>query len=123
MDEEEQVLGVLKQCSICDDKTLHVDGVCQSHKIIRRKKQPRPPQAPARTPPRRGRVRLYVSIALALALVGLLGAVHVVHGNRGIHVCWKDGWSLSDTLVDLDDVQANKPTDTKLLDALDKCLD
>ncbi len=38
-DDEEQVIGLLVRCEVCGEKTLHVDGVCQDHKIVRRRNQ------------------------------------------------------------------------------------
>lgn len=43
-------------------------------------------------------------LVLSAILVIVAGFVHVVHGGDvGLTVCAKDGWSLSDTFVDLDD--------------------
>src|SRR5258705_7212668 len=114
--EEEQIVGVLKRCSICEEKTLHVEGVCQSHKILRTvrtsparatpaTRATRAPSKPARKRP----WRTWISMVLVVALVVLLGAVHIVHGgNSGLHLCWKDGWTLGDTFVDLEDIKASK---------------
>lgn len=56
-------------------------------------------------PKRRGYLSVKVSTAvLAAVLIVIVGFVHVVHGGGvGLTVCEKDGWSLSDTFVDLDD--------------------
>lgn len=119
MSEEEQVVGVLKRCPVCDEKTLHKDGVCQEHKVIRRKKRkPAPPRAAAPPPPpppvAPPQSRIFgrlVSLIVLGGLVYLFGAVHVLHGDRtGLRVCWKDGWTLSHTLIDSDDKTADKAT-------------
>jgi hypothetical protein len=139
-EEEEQVLGVLKRCPVCDEKTLHVGGVCQDHKVVRRKKQraagqavasaaparrraPAPAPAPAPPPPKkRGYLGRFVSLLVLGGLIYLFGALHVVHGDAsGLRVCWKDGWSLADTIVNSDDVAAKKPFDKKVLSALATC--
>lgn len=63
--------------------------------------------------------RLILAVAAAL-LVWLYGAIHVVHGEKvGLATCWKVGWSLGDTFVDLDQVKDS--SSPKVLDALDHC--
>ena len=120
---DEEVLGVLKRCEICEEKTLHVDGVCQSHRIVRRKRtRPKaPPPAPPPPPPRSRLGFRIVTILIALALIGVFGAVHVLHGSSGYHVCWKDGWTFANTIVDLDEVKAKKPIPPKVLHAIEQC--
>jgi hypothetical protein len=52
------------------------------------------------------RIRLSVVVALVVIVAIILGAgfVHIVHGGAvGLTVCTKDGWSLTDTFVDIDD--------------------
>ena len=118
-DDEEQVVGVLKLCPVCGEKTVHVDGVCRDHKVIRRRKVG-PPAATAtatatattsrprakQPPPKRkatSRLRYLVGGVLIAAVVGGAGFFHVVHGRDiRIHLCAKYGWSLADTVVDLD---------------------
>lgn len=139
-DDEEQVLGVLERCDVCESKTLHVDGVCQEHKIVRRRKRPAPVsdsplagaiqsrregiaaerRADAEAAAKRsgGGVRNLVMLLVVGGLIWLMGATHVLHGDKsGIAFCWKAGWSLSDTLVDTD-----KPvTEQRVIDALAGC--
>lgn len=44
------------------------------------------------------------TLVLAGVLLIVAGFTHVVYGGSvGLTVCAKDGWSLSDTFVDLDD--------------------
>lgn len=138
-DDEEQVIGVLARCETCDEKTLHVDGVCQDHKIVRRRrKRPegvvgalesrragiaaeRAADEAKRRARRSGGVRNVVMFVVAGGLIWLLGATHVLHGDAsGIAFCWKSGWSLSDTLVDTDKL-ASEPPPKKVLDALAAC--
>lgn len=137
-DDEEQVLGVLARCDVCGSKTLHVDGVCQDHKIVRRRKKPAPISSPIAgafesrragiaaerradaeaNANRSGGLRNLVMLLVFGGLIWLMGATHVLHGDRsGIAFCWKASWSLGDTLVDTD-----KPvTDQKVADALAAC--
>jgi hypothetical protein len=140
-DDEEQVIGVLSRCEVCGEKTLHVDGVCQDHKIVRRrKKTPKPVDAPpvgaletrraklaaeraadeAAKAARAGRggFRRLVMLLVLGGLIWLMGATHILHGDKsGIAFCWKSSWSLADTLVDTD-----KPvTERKVIDALAAC--
>lgn len=138
-DDEEQVLGVLVRCEVCGEKTLHVDGVCQDHKIVRRRRKPAPAfvepigalesrraklaaekaadeaAAAARSG---GGLRRVFALVLIGGLIWLMGETHVLHGGKsGIAFCWKSGWSLSDTLVDTD-----KPvTEPKVIEALAAC--
>lgn len=43
-------------------------------------------------------------VVLLAILIVVAGFVHIVHGGGvGLAVCEKDGWSLSDTFVDVDD--------------------
>ncbi|MGE0547596.1 MAG: hypothetical protein AB7O24_04360 [Kofleriaceae bacterium] len=45
-----------------------------------------------------------MTFVLLAVLVFLVGRVHFVYGGDvGFKACGKDGWSLSDTFVDLDD--------------------
>jgi len=44
------------------------------------------------------------SVLVVLGLVVVIGFVHIVHGGGvGLDVCAKDGWSIGDTFVDVDD--------------------
>ncbi len=65
---------------------------------------PPPPPAP-RAASERGVVKIRVFTLIVGGLLLLItGFTHVVYGgNVGITVCAKDGWSLGDTFVDLDD--------------------
>ncbi len=127
MADEEEVVGVLKRCAICEARTVHVDGVCRSHRVIRRRKaRPRAaaPVAPPPAPPpkRTSWVRRVISVLVIGALVYGFGAVHVVHGDHtGLRACWKTGWTFADTLVDSDAVAAHQVTNRAVLDALAKC--
>lgn len=111
MSEEEQVVGVMKQCGVCEGKTLHVDGVCREHRGIARVSAVPPPLPTTPTVGTTGIVREgrhikvpILTVLLLGVLVAVVGDVHVVHGGgAGLHVCQKDGWSLGDTFVDLDD--------------------
>ncbi len=133
--DEEQVVGVLKLCPVCGEKTVHVNGVCRDHKVIRRRKVAMAPTAPPaatprprskQPPPKRkptSKLRYIVGGALIAAFVVGAGFFHVVHGSSiRIHLCAKYGWSLADTLVDLD---ANPPGPTRHATqvgvALDEC--
>jgi hypothetical protein len=156
---DEQVVGVLKWCEACGEKTVHVNGVCRDHRVVRRRKQPLGARAAAilanptaamrsavedrraglaaeaaqekarkkakakRAAERRNKVRTVVGLVVVAAVVVAIGFMHVVHGtNLSIHVCAKYGWSLSDTIVDVDDYPAG-PTrhDTRVGVALDQC--
>lgn len=137
-DDEEQVLGLLVRCEVCGEKTLHVDGVCQDHKVVRRRRKPAADLAPVGALESRraklaaeraadekaaaarsgGKVRRVVAFLVLGGLIWLMGATHVLHGDKsGIAFCWKSDWSLSDTLVDTD-----KPvTEPKVIAALAAC--
>lgn len=137
-DDEEQVIGVLVRCEVCGEKTLHVDGVCQDHKIVRRRKQAVQPVKVlesrrdkiaaeraadvAAAAARSGRgLRRVVMLVVAGGLIWLMGATHVLHGDRsGVAFCWKAGWSLTDTLVDTDKL-ATEPPPRKVFEALAAC--
>lgn len=60
---------------------------------------------PAVAPTKRRGITLSIGTIVLLAiLVAVVGECHVVHGgNVGVKFCAKDGWSLDDTFVDLDD--------------------
>ncbi len=137
-DDEEQVIGLLVRCEVCGDKTLHVDGVCQDHKIVRRRKQPVGPVGALES--RRAKIaaekaadeevaaarsgrgfRRVVMVVVLGGLIWLMGATHVLHGDRsGVAFCWKSGWSLADTFVDTDKL-ASEPPPRKVFDALAVC--
>lgn len=103
MSDDEVVLGVLKRCEVCDEKTLHVDGVCQDHRVVRRKKRAVAAPRPVARRPRSRWKRSLALLLLGALLIGVMGATHVTYGDRsGIHVCWKDGWSLQNTFVNSD---------------------
>lgn len=137
-DDEEQVIGLLVRCEVCGEKTLHVDGVCQDHKIVRRRKQAVQPVGVlesrrdkiaaeraadvAAAAARSGRgLRRVVMLVVAGGLIWLMGATHVLHGDRsGVAFCWKAGWSLTDTLVDTDKL-ATEPPPRKVFEALAAC--
>ncbi len=140
-DDEEQVIGLLVRCEVCDEKTLHVDGVCQDHKIVRRRRKPeqaleKPEGAlesrrakiaaeraadAAAAAARPGRLRRVVMLVVLAGLIWLMGATHILHGDKsGIAFCWKSGWSLTDTLVDTDKL-ATEPPPRKVIDALAAC--
>ncbi|NVB79957.1 MAG: hypothetical protein HOV81_16295 [Kofleriaceae bacterium] len=56
------------------------------------------------------------TLVLVAVLIVVAGFTHVVYGGGvGVTVCQKDGWSLGDTFVDLDDY-IGKP----LISQLDK---
>lgn len=62
-----------------------------------------PTKKPPPKPRRYIRIPLSLFVVLAVLIIGA-GFVHVAHGGGvGLKVCWKDGWALSDTFVDLDD--------------------
>jgi hypothetical protein len=66
--------------------------------------------------------RLQIAAAVIACLLAwcFFAAAHIVHGGgMGWHLCWKKGWTLDDTFVDLDDLR--NPS-VKLGYALDKCL-
>lgn len=153
-EEEEQVVGVVQYCDVCEERTVHVDGVCRDHKVVRRRRavaalSDEPDQAPraarrsaptaaARSAPRaEGGVplrkrkrkpepksgsgsRILGFLLLGAAVFGM-GEVHIVRGKDGTHLCRKDGWSLSHTLVNIDELRASKTPDAALLRAIDKC--
>ena len=140
-DNEEQVIGRLLRCEVCGEKTLHVDGVCQDHKIVRRRKKPagvlgalesrreklaaeraadEAAAAAKRARGSGGRVRNVVAVIVVGGLIWLMGATHVLHGDKGIAFCWKAGWSLSDTFVDTDKL-VSEPPPKKVFDALAAC--
>ena len=140
-DDEEQVIGLLVRCEVCGEKTLHVDGVCQDHKIVRRRKQAvaergvvgalesrraklaaeKAADAEAAAA-RSGRgVRRVVMLVVLGGLIWLMGATHVLHGDHsGVAFCWKSGWSLADTVVDTDKL-ATEPPPKKVFEALAAC--
>lgn len=134
-DDEEQVIGLLVRCEVCGEKTLHVDGVCQDHRIVRRRKKPvgalesrrakiaaeRAADAAAAAA-RSGRgFRRVVMLVVFGGLIWLMGATHVLHGDKsGVAFCWKAGWSLADTFVDTDKL-ATEPPPRKVFDALAAC--
>ncbi len=121
MGDDEEVVGILKRCPTCEEKTVHVDGVCQSHRVVRRRKS-EVPTTTGMSDATKFRIKVGVAAVVSVGLVLLFGAVHVCHGDRsGMHLCWKDGWTLEDTFVNLDDVYDNKPTTWKVLGALGKC--
>jgi hypothetical protein len=122
-DETEQVVGVLKWCDVCGEKTVHIGGVCRDHKITRvRKKRmalvqeravaatraPAPVAKKKKPQPKpTSRLRLAIAGILVLGFVVGIGFFHLIHGGgTGVHVCAKTGWSLSDTVVDLDEYGA-----------------
>ena len=128
-EETEQVIGVIEYCSVCDERTVHVDGVCRDHKVVRRRKQVVASAAndiPVRTRKRKpapksgGGGRVLGFLLLGAAIVGM-GEVHIVRGTGGTHVCRKDGFSLSNTLVNIDELRAAKTPNVALLRTLDKC--
>ncbi|HEY4179905.1 MAG TPA: hypothetical protein VGM90_23850 [Kofleriaceae bacterium] len=141
MDEEEQVVGVVKFCDVCGEKTVHVDGVCRDHKVVRRRKakaveevdeapaeQPAPRPAP--TAPRKkkkkkktfGRIKTFFALVFVGALIAGMGFIHIAYGgSSAIKVCRKDGWSLKHSLVSVhDEMTAQKP-DLELLKTLSAC--
>ena len=68
MDEdEEQVVGAMAWCETCGEQTVHVDGECRDHKVVRRKK-PRP-KRPLPSPPKGGRSLSTIIGGLAIVLV------------------------------------------------------
>lgn len=132
-DNEEQVLGVLRRCDVCDEKTLHVDGVCQDHKIVRRRKRAtKTPMTPSGMSRREkvaaeraadaksgGGLRRLITLLVFGGLIWLMGATHVLHGDRtGVAFCWKEGWRLGDTFVNTDEIAK---TNKRVLDALARC--
>lgn len=139
-DDEEQVIGRLERCDVCGEKTLHVDGVCQDHKVVRRRKKPAgvigalesrrekiaaeraaDEAAAAAKRAKGGGFRRVVALIMVGGLIWLLGATHVLHGSKsGIAFCWKSGWSLADTLVDTDKLVTDPPPQ-KVFDALAAC--
>lgn len=132
-DDEEQVIGLFVRCEVCGEKTVHVDGVCQDHKIVRRRRKPvaalesrsakiAAERAADAAAARSGRgIRRVVMVVVFGGLIWLMGATHVLHGDRsGIAFCWKSGWSLTDTLVDTDKL-ATDPPPQKVFDALAAC--
>src|SRR5262249_35989920 len=58
-------------------------------------------------------VRLSTVVIVAAAIVAIvvtIGFVHVVHGGKvGLKLCWKDGWAIQDTLVDVNDYASKPP--------------
>lgn len=102
MEQGNQVLP----CSTCRENTLHrqtpPDGHWRCWKCtpnVDARPHYTPPKTKART------VTFRVGTLLLIgALVIVAGFTHVVHGgSSGLTVCGKDGWSLSDTFVDVDD--------------------
>src|SRR4051812_10680954 len=94
-EDEEQVVGVLQLCEVCEDKTLHVEGVCTEHRIVRRRRKrrlvPRPEPEPAPLPRRnkkrrswwrRNRLRFFFLVVLALV---------VTAGFTQIEYSWQTG--------------------------------
>jgi hypothetical protein len=67
------------------------------------------------TKPAKAKLPWYAKACIALVvLCGISGFFHVVYGSRiGVTVCLKDGWALSDTFVDLDEI-AGKPLISQL---------
>ncbi|MEO8846927.1 MAG: hypothetical protein ABI591_04615 [Kofleriaceae bacterium] len=154
-----QVVGVLKWCEACGEKTVHVDGVCRDHKVVRRRKpsvvtaelisnpvgtarsvvearrtglaaeaaaeRARRAQRTTRKAKgsRGGKVRYWLSLIFVAGIVIAAGFFHVVYGGGiSVHICAKHGWSLADTLVDLDDYRPSTARDhTKVGAALVAC--
>ena len=135
-DDEEEVVGVVKYCPACDEKTVHVDGVCRDHKVIRRRVA-RPAvavadEAPVRTGPRKkkqpkppekstfGRI---FTLAVLGGLIFGLGSLQIIHGAKyGTNFCRKHSWSLSKTIVDLDEYGVGgKKIEGDLLATMGKC--
>ncbi|CAN5913376.1 hypothetical protein BH11MYX2_BH11MYX2_09550 [soil metagenome] len=142
MDEEEQVVGVVKFCDICGEKTVHVDGVCRDHKIVRRRKQavadvadddeavaaPAPRPRPSPTAPKKKKrkkknriARVFAFLVLVALLVGM-GMFHVVYGGSGIELCRKAGFSFTKTFVNIDTERAARKPDVELLRWLSTCV-
>lgn len=101
-----------KRCDLCARDTQHDDaGECLEHEIVRKTAQ-----APQR---RRGAV---IAVASSIAVAWLYGAVHVFYGEGlGIATCWKAGWSLSDTFVDIAVFRGEGHVADKVALAADSC--
>ncbi len=129
-DEDEQIIGKVAFCGVCDERTVHVDGVCRDHKVIRRRRPPAEARADGAPTPRRRPVppptRRYNRGSLVLLLVigcivATLGAIHIVHSSTlGYAWCRKASWTLNHTLIDLDHL-ADDHLDPTVLVALSKC--
>ena len=73
-----------------------------------------------------GNRRLVLRLGIAagaILLPWLYGAIHVVYGKGlGLATCWKQGWSFSDTFVDIERVSdAELLLTPKVIAALEKC--
>ncbi|HEX4455695.1 MAG TPA: hypothetical protein VH143_32765 [Kofleriaceae bacterium] len=90
-----------RACAVCGVVTVHYNGACEQC-MARRDQSAR---GPAVAPTKRRGITFSVGTIVVLAIfVAVLGECHVVHGGDvGIKFCAKDGWSLDDTFVDLDD--------------------
>lgn len=106
------------QCGTCQAVTPHrptpPDGWLRCRRCVA---DTGPVVSAAPPDKRRGYVSLRIGTLVSIAvLIVVAGFTHVVHGGSvGLTVCEKDGWSLSDTFVDLDDF-IGKP----LISQLDK---
>lgn len=64
------------------------------------------------------RQKAVVAGGVFLFALAALSTIHIVFGGMGgVHLCWKYGWSLSDTLVDLDEQYPS----AKVAEALHRC--
>ncbi len=130
-EEDEQIIGKVAYCDVCDERTVHVDGVCRDHKVIRRRRPPveprlgiEPPRRRRPMPPTRtrrfGRGSLFLLLVIG-GLVATLGAIHIGHSSaRGYSWCRKTSWTLKHTLIDLDRL-SDDHLDAAVLVALAKC--
>ncbi|HEY4055799.1 MAG TPA: hypothetical protein VGM39_04295 [Kofleriaceae bacterium] len=136
-EEEEQVVGVVKLCDVCGEKTVFVNGVCRDHKVVRRKKQvaapveeveEAPPPRPApvvrkkKKKKKQSRFGQIFAILFLAALVAGMGFIHIAYGGyHAVRVCKKHGWTLKNTLVSVHDEMNAKKPDLELLKTLDAC--
>lgn len=118
-------------CAVCEANTFHVEGKCEPCSIRKKAAQTPPPiptaaKAPATPQPEPKRFKVPVlTVGLLAVLVGVIGLCHFVYGSSGWHLCAKDGWSLSDTFIDIDDYVGHSRFElmdkARVMRALAKC--
>lgn len=112
----------VKTCEICDRETEHdAGGICLEHKIVRRVEPAKP--AVELVASAWQRPRTWIAIAAGIGLLVFASSAHFVHGaGVGWRLCWKKGWTLSDTFVNLDDYRRSDDIPVKVAWALDECM-
>lgn len=86
-DDGEQVVGVMKRCDVCDDKTLHVDGVCREHEVVRRKKRVRSEPEPKQIGRRAFRTAIVAAVIGFVATAWFVGKALNIGGPSDTAWC------------------------------------